>query len=112
MTYRRRDVVWSSDPFKDDPDAGRPWLVVNNDRHPFADEQYVAVALTTSGYDDTLTVPEEAWVEGGTPTRSHVVPWAVHSPDHADVERRQGRLDGTFVERVIDALLTYVEATD
>ena len=41
MSYDRGDVVWCRDPFKDDSEAGRPWLVLNNDTHPFGDEQYV-----------------------------------------------------------------------
>lgn len=25
----------------------RPWLILNNDSHPFGDEEYMAVTLTT-----------------------------------------------------------------
>lgn len=31
MSPDRGDVVWSDDPFKDDPEAGRPWLTLNTD---------------------------------------------------------------------------------
>ncbi len=69
MNYERGDVVWSDDPFKDDSDAGRPWLVVNTDAHPFDDEQHMAVALSTSGYEATLPISDIDWIDGGCPTK-------------------------------------------
>lgn len=75
MSHDRGDVVWSDDPFKHGT-AGRPWLVLNDDTHPFGDEQHMAVALSTSGHDAALPIREDDWVEGGTPKRSYVLPWA------------------------------------
>lgn len=69
MNYERGDVVWSDDPFKDDSDAGRPWLVVNTDVHPFDDEQYMAVALSTSGHEAALPISDTDWIDGGRPTK-------------------------------------------
>lgn len=45
----RGHVVLAPDPFGVDDDATRPWVVVNNERHPFDGQQYVAMALTTRG---------------------------------------------------------------
>jgi hypothetical protein len=47
MQPGRGDVVRSVDPFKLGGEAQRPWLLVNNRSHPFGDEQYVAVAVST-----------------------------------------------------------------
>jgi mRNA-degrading endonuclease toxin of MazEF toxin-antitoxin module len=69
----------------------------------------MAVALTTSGYEAALPIPDDAWLDGGTPRRSYVLPWAVHSPQHADVVRRQGRLSRQFVDKVVRKLIEYVE---
>lgn len=45
MTYQRGDVVWGPDPFKSGENP-RPWLILNNDTHPFSEEEYrVAVVL-------------------------------------------------------------------
>lgn len=41
------DVVRSVDPFKLGTEVQRPWLVVRTDDHPFADEQVIAVAVST-----------------------------------------------------------------
>lgn len=75
MNGERGDVVWSDDPFKDET-AGRPWLVLNDETHPFSDQQYMTVALSTSGHDAALPIRDDDWVEGGTPKQSYVLPWA------------------------------------
>jgi mRNA-degrading endonuclease toxin of MazEF toxin-antitoxin module len=108
MNHSRGDVVWSDDPFKDDPDAGRPWLVLNTDAHPFGDEQYMAVALSTSGYDAALAIPDKEWIDGGTPRQSYVLPWAVHSPQTRFIEFQQGRLTEAYIEQVVSELVSYI----
>lgn len=65
MTYPWGAVVWGDDPFKDDPEAGRPWLVVGNETQPFHDEQCMAVALSTSGHEAALPIDDDHWIEGG-----------------------------------------------
>lgn len=110
MTYTRGAVVWSGDPFKDDPEAGRPWLVVGNETQPFHDEQRMAVALSTSGHESALPIDDDHWIEGGVPYESYVLPWAVHSPQRRYVDERIGRLDGEFVERVVDELVSYLRS--
>ncbi|WP_154670824.1 hypothetical protein [Halalkaliarchaeum desulfuricum] len=41
--------------------------------------------------------------------RSYASPWALASPKHAALVRRQGRLEESFVQTVVDALETYLE---
>ncbi len=109
MIPSRGDVVWGDDPFKHDPDPGRPWLVLNSDGHPFADEQSIAVALSTSGHVDALPIPDDRWLDGGTPRRSYVLPWSLHSPQSRYVEFRQGRLDERFVSEVSRRSTSYID---
>ena len=45
---KRGHVVLAPDPFKPDDDTTRPWVVVNNESHPFDKQQYVAMGLTHS----------------------------------------------------------------
>lgn len=108
MSYRRGDVVWGPDPFKSGENP-RPWLVLNNDTHPFVDEEYLTVTLTTTPHEAGIPIENSDWVEGGIPRRSYASPWAVASPKHAAIVRRQGRLDEPFVRTVVDALETYPE---
>lgn len=108
MQPDRGDVVLSADPFKLGADARRPWLVVDNDTHPFESEQHVAVAVSTSEYEPALAIPDGVWDVGGVPRESFVSPWAVHSPRTEDLVAWQGRVGDEFVDRVVDELTTYL----
>ncbi|MFT4923599.1 MAG: mRNA-degrading endonuclease toxin of MazEF toxin-antitoxin module [Haloarculaceae archaeon] len=108
MTHERGSVVWSTDPFKRDPEAGRPWLVVSNETQPFGDEQAMTIALSTSGHDEAITIDRNAWIEGGVPNQSYALPWAVHTVQTVDVQQRLGRLSPTFVDEAVARLEEYV----
>ena len=108
MQPERGDVVRSSDPFKLGSDTQRPWLVVNNETHPFGHEQYIAVAISTKEYNDSLTLPDAVWEVGGVPRESFVSPWAVHSPRIEDLVAWQGRVADEIVEDVVTALEKYL----
>ncbi|MFB6362085.1 MAG: hypothetical protein ABEH59_12295 [Halobacteriales archaeon] len=104
MPSSRGDVVRSTDPFKYGLERQRPWLVVNNDRHTFAAEQYVAVAITNKSYATSIPLENPVWEISGVPADSDVSPWAVHSPRAEDFDHWQGRVLSSFVEDVIDRL--------
>ncbi|MDZ7730973.1 MAG: hypothetical protein U5K37_08745 [Natrialbaceae archaeon] len=108
MPYRRGDVVWGPDPFK----AGehpRPWLILNNDTHPFGTEESMTVTLTTTPHDAGIQITDTHWIEGGMPRESYVSPWAIAAPTHTAIVRRQGRLEESFVRTVVGALTSYLE---
>jgi hypothetical protein len=109
MQPGRGDVVRSSDPFKLGTDSQRPWLVVNNESHPFGDEQCLAVAISTKEYDDSIALDPTVWDVGGVPQESFVSPWAVHSPGFEDLVAWQGRVTDEFVTTVVDATVSYLE---
>jgi mRNA-degrading endonuclease toxin of MazEF toxin-antitoxin module len=108
MEPERGDVVRSVDPFKIGEDRQRPWLIVNNESHPFGDQPYIAVAISTKAYSDSLSLESKLWDVGGTPRESFVSPWAIHSPRGEDFVAWQGRLSEAFVDEVIDAVETYL----
>jgi len=108
MQPQRGDVVRSVDPFKLGEGNQRPWLIINNDSHPFGDEQFLAVAVTTTEYEQSLPLDADVWQIGGVPRDSFVSPWAVHSPRIEDLIAWQGRVTDSFVERVIGGLETYL----
>lgn len=109
MQPERGDVVRSSDPFKLGVDNQRPWLIVNNESHPFGEEQFLGVAVSTKEYDRSLALESGIWDVGGVPRDSFVSPWAVHSPRIEVVVAWQGRVTETFVNRVVDELETYLQ---
>ena len=108
MEPDRGDVVRSSDPFKVGDDRQRPWLLLDNDAHPFSDEQYIAVAVSTKEYSDSLALRDDIWAVGGVPRESLVSPWAVHSPRTEDLIAWQGRVTESFVSEVVDRLNDYL----
>lgn len=110
MSYQRGDVVWGPDPFKSGENP-RPWLILNNDRHPFGDEEYMTVTLTTTAHEDGIPIDNADWSEGEMPRRSYASPWVVASPKDAAIVRRQGRLKESFVRTVVDAMTSYLEPT-
>jgi len=109
MQPERGDVVRSVDPFKLGDDNQRPWLIVNNDSHPFSDEQFVAVAISTKEYEDSIALSPDVWTVGGVPRQSFVSPWAVHSPRTEDLVAWQGRVTDEFVRVVVTALEAYLQ---
>ncbi len=108
MQPEQGDVVRSVDPFKLGEQNQRPWLIVNNDSHPFDDQQFVAVAISTREYDDSIALEPDVWAVGGVPRQSFVSPWAVHSPRLEDLVAWQGRVTEEFVGHVVDTVETYL----
>ncbi len=108
MQPTRGDVVRSVDPFKLGSDRQRPWLIVSTDSHPFGDEQYIAVAVSTKAYTDSLALTTDVWTVGGVPRDSFVSPWAIHSPRAEDFVAWQGTVTEAFVQRVVRQLTEYL----
>lgn len=108
--FERGDVVYGADPFKGE-EASRPWVILtNHESRPFHGDQYIAVTLTTKSWtDDFVTIPETAWVRGGTPRESRIVPWGVQSLDSEDIDYWQGRLESDVVEEAVSILVSELQ---
>ena len=76
----RGHVVLAPDPFKTEEDASRPWVVVNNESHPFDKEQYIVMGLTTrTWYDERIPIEEEEYIHRQAPEGSSIIPHSVAS---------------------------------
>jgi hypothetical protein len=49
----------------------------------------MTITLTTTPHDEGVPLDDSDWVEGGMPRQSYASPWAVASPKHAAIVRRQ-----------------------
>jgi len=106
-TFERGDVVWGPDPFKT-TDRPRPWLLLNNDEHPFGTEEYIVATLTTTGREEALSIESDDWIVGEPTRQSYVSPWTVSTLKHDDVTQPQGQVTEPFVRRAVDELGRYL----
>ena len=102
---RRGSVVVASDPYGHTP--RRPYLILSDEAHPFAGEQYIAVGITTKEYPPPISL-EGGFVEGGLSERSFVSPWAVVSLRDADIERAVAIVDQLVTRTAAEQMARFV----
>lgn len=99
--YRKGDVFWAPDPFKDGSNP-RLWLVLAAENLPYPGEEYVCAALTTSDLPANYEVGD-AWEAGRDPdTTSYCSPWVVGTVKHRAIANPQGRTSERFTERMAE----------
>ena len=105
----RGHVVFAPDPFKPDDDATRPWVVVNNEAHPFDREQYIVMGLTTrTWYDERIPLEEDDFCHRMAPRDSSIVPHAVASLTPALMTDYVCRLRDEPLDKAVDALTDFL----
>lgn len=105
----RGHVVLAPDPFKPEDDATRPWVVVNNEQHPFDKQQYVAMGLTTqTWYDERIPLEEDDYRHRKAPRDSSIVPHAVASLTPALMTDYVGRIRDEPLDRAVETLTEYL----
>lgn len=105
----RGHVVLAPDPFKSDDDATRPWVVVNDERHPFDKQQYVVMGLTTqTWYDERIPLDEGDFRHRSAPRDSSVVPHAVASLKPALMTDYVCRIRDSVLDRAVETLVEYL----
>lgn len=105
----RGHVVLAPDPFKPEDDATRPWVVVNNEQHPFDKRQYVAMGLTTkTWYDERIPLEEDDYRHRKAPRDSSIVPHAVASLKPALMTNYVCRIRGEPLDRAVETLTEHL----
>ena len=105
----RGHVVLAPDPFKPEDDATRPWVVVNNETHPFDKEQYVTMGLTTqTWYDERIPLQEEDFRHRTAPRDSSIVAHAVASLKPTLMTDYVCRIRDEPLDRAVDTLTEYL----
>lgn len=104
------DVVWAPNPYGNGG-GPRPWLVVTADGVPYAGEEYVCLALTTSDLPDNVRVDDDDWVLGRVPdVTSYCSPWVIATVKHDAVAEPQGELTASFTSEMAERAAAYLEA--
>jgi len=105
----RGHVVLAADPFKPDDDTTRPWIVVNNESHPFDKQQYVVMGLTTqTWYDERIPLDTDDYRHRKAPRESSIVPHAVASLEPALMTDYVCRVHDAPVDRAVETLVEYL----
>lgn len=105
----RGHVVLAPDPFRADDESTRPWVVVNNERHPFDREQYVVMGLTTrTWYDERIPIADDDYRHRRAPRDSAIVPHAVASLQPTLMTDYVCRLTDDPLDRAVATLSTYL----
>lgn len=105
----RGHVVLAPDPFKTDDDTTRPWVVVNNESHPFDKQQYVVLGLTTrTWYDERIPLDADDYRHRTAPRDSAIVPHAVASLKPVLMTDYICRIRDEPLDRAVDALSQYL----
>ncbi|MDQ2072366.1 hypothetical protein RBH20_07445 [Haloarcula sp. H-GB4] len=107
--YRRGTVVVAGDPSGDTPH--RPYLIVSDESHPFAGEQYIAVGISTKEYDESISLAD-AFVEGRLDRESFVAPWAVISLRNNNIEQAVARVTDSVTERAVRRMAVFAGHRD
>lgn len=106
---QRGHTVLAPDPFKPDDDLTRPWVVVNNERHPFDKQQYVVMGLTTrTWYDERIPLDEEDYHHRAAPRDSSIVPHAVASLKPALMTDYVCEIRDEPLDRAVETLTEYL----
>lgn len=106
--FSRGHVVWHDGLFRD---AGRPWIVLSDHRHPFHGEEYLVAGVTTTERDGAIPLPDGAWAVGGLPRRSFASPWFLSTLKHARIDRGVGALTDGAVGEIVAEAARYLGAT-
>ena len=105
----RGHVVLAPDPFEPATDETRPWVVVNNEQHPFDKQQYVVLGLTTrTWYDERIPLDEDDYRHRSAPRDSSVVPHAIASLQPALMTDYICRVRNEPLDRAVETLLSYL----
>ncbi|MFB6216730.1 MAG: type II toxin-antitoxin system PemK/MazF family toxin [Candidatus Aenigmatarchaeota archaeon] len=55
----------------------RPFVVINNEEHPFSEEECLVVLITTTERDEAIPLPAEKFESGKLPKESYASPWTI-----------------------------------
>lgn len=104
--YHRCDVIWAKQLFKADA-QNRPYLVINNHKHPYADVDYIVLPLTLQEHAEGYRLKPEHWADGAPNKQGWVKPWTPLLLQPDDIDSRMGTLRDYVVDDIIDHFVEY-----
>lgn len=111
MAYSVGEVWWGPALHKSSS-SYRPWVIVSDRTHPFAGTECIALAMTTRQHSAGISVPDDAWIRGGSQTDSYISPWYVTTIKQRDFDRQQGTLSQSIVADAVTDLHLYTSPSN
>ena len=105
-TYARGAVVKGPDLLAEHDH--RPYVCLSDDSHPFADEEALYAAITTTRRAVAIPLGDGDFVAGGLPRESYVNPWTLVSIRHSDIQREEGRLVRETITKISNDAAGYL----
>jgi len=87
-------------------------VIVSDESHPFSNTECIGLAMTTTEHTGAISVPDGAWLEGGSNTESYISPWYATTIKHRDFDRQQGTLSSSVVAEAVSAFHEYTPIPD
>jgi len=107
MNARRGDVVLGPDFIGGN--SKRPFIVINNQKHPFNSEECLVVLVTTTERSEAIPLPDKKFSQGNLPKESYASPWTITTIKTDVIEERIGTLKENTVENIVDQLNAYIK---
>lgn len=107
--FERGHVVLAPDPFETDEETTRPWVIVNDESHPFDKKQYIVMGLTTrTWYDERIPLEADDYRHRAAPRDSAIVPHAIASLKPVLMTDYICRIRDEPLDRAVESLTQYL----
>lgn len=104
--YRRGAVVKGPDLVG--RGSHRPWVCVTGGAQPFASEEALWVAVSTTPRSEAVELRRSDFETGALPKRSFANPWTVVTIKHADMSGTEGRLADAVTDEISNQAAAYL----
>jgi hypothetical protein len=90
----------------------RPYVVLSDGSHPFADEEFLAAIVTTTPRSFAVPLADDDFETGGLPRQSYALPWVLATITSNDVSATAGHPSETVTQRIADEAGDYLGVTN
>lgn len=87
----------------------RPFIVINNENHPFSEEECLVVLVTTTEREEAIPLPKEKFAEGELPKESYASPWTITTLKNSAIQDRLGKLKAETLKEINNKISKYTE---
>ena len=87
----------------------RPFIVVNNENHPFHKEECLVVLVTTTKREEAIELHDEKFKHGSLPKKSYASPWTITTIKNSVIKSKVGELEEEILGKIEQDIETYIK---